>query len=175
MEWEFDILYGLQKIHNPVLDWWMAHLSDLGNIGLFWLIVAAVMTISKKYRKCGIQTFAAMLLTFIIGNLILKNLVARDRPCWIDPSIALLVKSPLDYSFPSGHTMNGFTAAVTIFCNDRKLGICAIILASLIAFSRLYNFVNFPTDVLVGMVIGIGSALIVNYLKKRYIQKKQNS
>lgn len=175
MEWEFDILYGLQKIHNPVLDWLMAHLSDLGNIGLFWMIVAAIMAISKKYRECGLQMFAAMLLAFIVGNLILKNLVARDRPCWIDPSIALLVKSPLDYSFPSGHTMNGFVSAVTIFCNDRKLGTVAIILAALIAFSRLYNFVHFPTDVLAGMVIGIGSAWIVNALKKRYLQKKQSS
>ena len=118
----------------------------------------------KKYRKCGLQVAVAMLLTFIVGNLILKNMIHRDRPCWIDPSITLLVKSPSDFSFPSGHSMNGFTASVSILLCDKKLGIAAVILAAAIAFSRLYNFVHFPTDVIAGIVIGIVSALFVNYL-----------
>ena len=123
----------------------------------------------KKYRKCGLQVAVAMLLTFIVGNLILKNMIHRDRPCWIDPSITLLVKSPSDFSFPSGHSMNGFTASVSILLCDKKLGIAAVILAAAIAFSRLYNFVHFPTDVIAGIVIGIVSALFVNYLFQRKV------
>lgn len=164
MEWEFNILYALQEIHHPVLDKLMVILSTLGNAGIFWIVLGVLLLIPKKYRRCGIQMIAAMAVTFIIGNLLIKNLVARDRPCWIDPGIALLVQNPADYSFPSGHSMNGFTAAVTLFCHDKRLGIPALILAALIAFSRLYNFVHFPTDVFVGIVIGIVVALFTDWL-----------
>ena len=169
MSWEFDFLYALQNIHNPVLDKIMIVLSTIGDAGLFWIGVAILLICMKKYRKCGLQVAVAMLLTFIVGNLILKNMIHRDRPCWIDPSITLLIKSPSDYSFPSGHSMNGFTASVSILLCDKKLGIPAVILAAAIAFSRLYNFVHFPTDVIAGIVIGIVSALFVNYLFQRKV------
>ena len=169
MSWEFDFLYALQNIHNPILDKIMIVLSTIGDAGLLWIGVAILLICMKKYRKCGLQVAVAMLLTFIVGNLILKNMIHRDRPCWIDPSITLLVKSPSDYSFPSGHSMNGFTASVSILLCDKKLGIPAVILAAAIAFSRLYNFVHFPTDVIAGIVIGIVSALFVNYLFQRKV------
>lgn len=170
MGWEFDVLYAIQGIHNPVLDQIMAVLSTLGNAGIFWILLGLILLIPKKYRRCGLQMIVAMAITFVIGNLIIKNLVARDRPCWIDPSIPLLVTNPTDYSFPSGHSMNGFAAAVTLWCNDWRLGIPAVILATLIAFSRLYNFVHFPTDVLAGIVIGTVVALFTNWL----FQRKRN-
>lgn len=166
MEWEFEILHALQNIHNPVLDKIMVAASTLGDSGIFWIAVAVLLLCIKKYRKRGWQITVAMILTFIVGNLILKNLVHRDRPCWIEPDVVLLVKSPSDYSFPSGHSMNSFTAAVSLFLCDKKLGILAIILASIIAFSRLYNFVHFPTDVMAGIVIGILSAMFVNWVFK---------
>ena len=169
MSWEFDFLYALQNIHNPILDKIMIVLSTIGDAGLLWIGVAILLICMKKYRKCGLQVAVAMLLTFIVGNLILKNMIHRDRPCWIDPSITLLVKSPSDFSFPSGHSMNGFTASVSILLCDKKLGIPAVILATAIAFSRLYNFVHFPTDVIAGIVIGIVSALFVNYLFQRKV------
>lgn len=173
MDWEFDILYALQNIHNPILDSIMTVVSNIGNAGIFWIIVAFLLLIPKKYRKCGLQVMAAMMIAFIIGNLILKNLVHRDRPCWIDPSIPLLVPMPSDYSFPSGHSMNGFAASITILLNDKRIGIPAVILAAVIAFSRLYNFVHFPTDVIVGTLIGIVVAIFVNWI---FIKKgwKQN-
>ncbi len=167
MSWEFDILYAIQNIHTPILDKIMVALSTLGNAGIFWIVLSVILLIPKKYRKCGFQMMLSMALCYIVGNLILKNLIARDRPCWIHPSVQLLVKSPWDYSFPSGHSMNGFTASVAMLCNDRKIGIPAVILAAFIAFSRLYNFVHFPTDVIAGIVIGIVMALLVNYLMKR--------
>jgi undecaprenyl-diphosphatase len=171
MEWEFTWLYALQKIHSPILDPIMAFVSNLGNAGIFWIAVAILLCIPKKYRRCGVQMLVAMAVAFIIGNLILKNLVSRDRPCWIDPSVSLLVPIPTDYSFPSGHSMNGFAAAVTLLYNDKKLGIPAIVLATIIAFSRLYNFVHFPTDVFAGIAIGTIVAIFVNYLMKK-MQKR---
>lgn len=173
MNWEFDWLYALQQIHNPVLDKIMVALSTIGNAGILWIVLAVILLIMKKTRRCGAQMALAMLLTFIIGNLVLKNMISRDRPCWIDPTVALLVKNPMDFSFPSGHSMNGFTAAVTILFYDKRWGIAAIILASLIAFSRLYNFVHFPTDVFAGVVIGTVVACLVNllFMRMRSVKK----
>ena len=94
MKWEFDILYALQKIHQPVLDHIMTGLSTIGNAGIFWIVLGLALCIPKKYRKIGIQMVISMAITFIIGNLILKNLIARPRPCWLDTQIALLIKSP---------------------------------------------------------------------------------
>lgn len=161
MEWEFQLLYALQTIHHPVLDFLMVFLSALGNAGILWIAVTLVMLFIKKYRNTGWQMAIAMAVVFVVGNLVLKNLVARDRPCWIDPNVMLLVPSPHDFSFPSGHSMNSFTAATVLFLNDRRLGIPALALASLIAFSRLYNFVHFPTDVLAGILIGTVVGILV--------------
>lgn len=172
MSWEFDWLYALQQIHNPVLDKIMVFLSLIGEAGIVWIVLAIVFLIMKKTRRCGAQMVVAMLLTFIIGNLILKNAIGRERPCWIEPTVALLVKNPTDFSFPSGHSMNGFTAAVTILFYDKRWGIAAVVLAALIAFSRLYNFVHFPTDVFAGIVIGTVIACVTNALFVRV--KKKN-
>ena len=82
-------------------------------------------------------------------------------------TVSLIVKIPFDSSFPSGHTLNGITAAVTLMFIDKRMGIPAIVLAVLIAFSRMYNFMHFPTDVLAGAVLGVVSAVFVNFLFKR--------
>ena len=85
----------------------------------------------------------------------------------LDETVSLIVKIPFDSSFPSGHTLNGITAAVTLMFIDKRMGIPAIVLAVLIAFSRMYNFMHFPTDVLAGAVLGGVSAVFVNFLFKR--------
>ena len=142
----------------------MVFVSALGNAGIFWIAVGLLLLITKRYRRGGAQMFVAMAVTFIIGNLILKNLVARERPCWIDREVQLLMASPSDYSFPSGHSMNGFAGSVSLLCIDKRIGIPAVILAAVIAFSRLYLFMHFPTDVFAGIVIGLVIALITNYV-----------
>ena len=157
MDWEFDILYAIQSIRTPFLDKVMAFLSTIGNAGALWIVIGVVLCISKKYRCGGLQMLLAELLSFIVGNLIIKNMVDRLRPCQI----------PFDSSFPSGHTLNGITAAVTLMFIDKRMGIPAIVLAVLIAFSRMYNFMHFPTDVLAGAVLGVVSAVFVNFLFKR--------
>ena len=118
MPWEFDFLYALQGIHGPVLDQLMVFISTLGNAGIFWIILSLIFCIPKKTRKTGLQMVVTMAIAFIIANLILKNLVARDRPCWIDKSVSLLIPDPKDFSFPSGHSVNGFAASVALLLND---------------------------------------------------------
>ncbi|MBR2503923.1 MAG: phosphatase PAP2 family protein [Oscillospiraceae bacterium] len=164
MKWEFAFLYFLQDLHTPLLDKIMLFFTKIGNIGLPWLAVAVILPFFKKTRPCGIAILLSLLLKEIIGNLALKNLIARERPCWIDPSVPLLISAPSSYSFPSGHTFDGFAASVSLFLYNKKAGIAAIIVAAAIAFSRMYLFVHFPTDVLASVVLGILVAVFVHRL-----------
>lgn len=159
---EFQILYALQKIHGPLLDKLMAGITFLGDKGWFWLLLAVVFLCIKKTRPLGAAMVISIAAGALVGNLILKPLVARQRPCWLDQSVALLVASPRDFSFPSGHTLVSFEGAVSILLYRRKWGWWALALAVLIAFSRLYLFVHFPTDVLAGAALGTAVALAVH-------------
>ena len=103
----------------------------------------------------------------LIGNVALKNWVARPRPCWLDPNVPLLIDLPKDYSFPSGHTLASVIAAAALTRANRKFGWIAMPLAALIAFSRLYLFVHFPSDVLASVALGLAIGRGVNALARR--------
>ena len=173
MQWEFDVLYALQELHSPVMDKIMIFITQLGDEGLFWIGIGIVCLVIKKHRRMGLQVLMSMLFTFIIGNLILKNLFARQRPCAIDQSIELIIPYPSEFSFPSGHTMNGVTAAMALFLNNKKIGIPALMIAAAIAFSRMYHFVHFPTDILGGFCVGFTVAIVVNYVFDKVEERKK--
>ena len=170
---DFEILYMINNLHNPILDNIMIGLTYLGDAGLFWIILAIILLFVKKTRKCGILMLISMVLGLIIGNGILKNLIARSRPCWIDTGIQLLINNPTDYSFPSGHTLASFEAATMIFLHNKKLGIISLILAVLIAFSRMYLFVHFPTDILGGAILGIIISVIVYKIAQKVVKNRE--
>lgn len=175
---DFSILYFIQdNLKCGFLDFLMPCITMLGNAGIIWIIAAVLFLIFKKTRQNGIAMAAALLIGLLIGNLIIKNLVARDRPCWIDESVALLIAVPKDFSFPSGHTMHSFAAAVVIFHQDKRWGAGALAIAALIGFSRLYLFVHFPTDVLggciIGIILGIASFKITDIVADKIRAKKQ--
>ena len=158
---ELRFLDFLQTIHTPLLDKILAFITSLGNAGIIWIGLAVVLLILPKTRKEGIIVAAALLVDLILCNLILKNLVARVRPYDVNTAIAVLIKKPLDFSFPSGHTAASFAAMTALFlAKMKKAWIAALILAVLIAFSRLYFYVHYPTDVLGGIVVGILSGVI---------------
>ena len=158
---ELRFLDFLQTIHTPLLDKILAFITSLGNAGIIWIVLAVVLLILPKTRKTGIIVAAALLMDLILCNLILKNLVARVRPYDVNTVIAILIKKPLDFSFPSGHTAASFAAMTALFlAKMKKAWIAALVLAVLIAFSRLYFYVHYPTDVLGGAVVGILSGII---------------
>lgn len=163
MNWEFSILYALQELHNPVLDSIMLFITSLGDDGILWIAIGVICLFFKKYRKMGLQLLITMLCTFVLGNLILKNIFARPRPCDIDTAVTLLLSRPHGHSFPSGHSINSMAAAAALFLNNKKIGIPAVVIAALIGFSRMYLFVHFPTDVLGGFVIAVLVAIAVDY------------
>lgn len=158
---ELRFLDFLQTIHTPLLDKILAFITSLGNAGIIWIVLAVVLLIFPKTRKTGIIVAAALLMDLVLCNLILKNLVARVRPYDVNTAIAILIKKPLDFSFPSGHTAASFAAMTALFlAKMKKAWIAALVLAVLIAFSRLYFYVHYPTDVLGGAVVGILSGII---------------
>ncbi len=169
MAWEFSFLHALQEIHNPILNAVMIFVTKLGDDGIMWIALGLIFLIPRKTRKMGLQVLLSMLCTYILGNLILKNAFARPRPYMVDESVTLLVPALKSFSFPSGHTMNGFTAATAIFFNNKKLGIPALILAATIAFSRMYLFMHYPTDILGGILVGVSMAFLVNFVMQKVI------
>ena len=156
MNLDWTILHALRDLTTcPFLDFLLPKLTLLGNGGAIWLAAGCGLLCTKKYRRQGILLLAGLLLGALVCNVVLKHLVARPRPCWIDPSVPLLIPVPQDYSFPSGHTMSSAIGAVLLTRTDRRFGWFAIPLAVLIAFSRMYLYVHFPSDVLGGAVIGV--------------------
>ena len=170
---DFEMLnYIHEHFSCSILDFLMPKITFLGNGGLIWIITAIVMMSLRKYRKTGIVIGTALILCGITGNILLKNLIARERPCWLNETVQMLISIPKDYSFPSGHTMSSFASATVLTHYERKKGIAACILAAMIAFSRLYLYVHFPTDILAGMLIGIVIGLSVCKISDIHYQKK---
>lgn len=153
----------LDFIHNnltsPRLNPVMTFITTLGNGGAIWIVITILMLFSKKYKKTGIMMTIGLVLCLITGNVILKPYVARLRPFQIAEGINLLIKTPHDFSFPSGHTYSSILSGTIIFLQHRKEGICALILGILISFSRLYLYVHFPSDVFAGAILGVMTAI----------------
>ena len=168
LELEFSILYFIQGLHTPFLDRFMTAVTSLGDKGWFFIVLGIILFCFKRTKKMVAALLLSLAARGLIGNVVLKNLVMRDRPCWIDESVRLLIQNPKDFSFPSGHTLASFETAVSIFLYNRKWGVPVIVLASVIALSRLYLFVHFPTDVLSGMALGIFIGWYVHRTIEKY-------
>ena len=188
-----DILsYLAENFDLPILEWIAENLycgfldtvmpiiTLLGDAGIFWIAVAVALIFIPKYRKIGLSMGVALLMGLLVCNVTLKPLVARIRPYdyqlqHFGKTIELLIATPHDYSFPSGHTLASFEAATALLIGNRKLGIPAMILACLISFSRLYLYVHYPTDVLFSVVLGITFAfvgtIIVDKVFARFTKK----
>lgn len=165
----------LKYIHGAIscgaLDAVFSAASFLGNSGAIWIIIAAVMLIFPKTRRCGICMSVALIMCLVFGNLLLKPLAARIRPFDVDPSLAVIIKKPTDFSFPSGHTFSSFAGAVTIRHHFHRGGIAALVFACVVAFSRIYLCVHYPSDVLFGAVMGTFLAYVSNIICAKFIFK----
>jgi undecaprenyl-diphosphatase len=169
---ELNILDWIQtNMQSAFADWFFPLITKLGDAGIFWILVAAVMLIFPKTRKTGAMMGLALIFGLIVCNMTMKPLIARIRPYDINTAVTLIVEKMHDFSFPSGHTTASFEGAVVLLMRDKRLGIPAMILAVLIAFSRLYLYVHFPTDVLAGAVLGTLFAVLAVYFINRICEK----
>ena len=156
----------------PFLDAIMPVITVLGDAGIFWIAVAVILLLFPKYRKIGLSMAAALLIGVLLCNVTLKPLIGRIRPYdyqleHFGKTITLLIPAQHDFSFPSGHTIASFEAAVVLLIHNRKMGIPAMILAVLIAFSRMYLYVHYPTDVIASILLGTAIAFLGNWLVDR--------
>ncbi|MBK1812455.1 phosphatase PAP2 family protein [Clostridium sp. YIM B02505] len=162
------------NLHSFWLDKVMIVLTNLGDSGVIWIAIALGLIISKKYRKSGFMLLMAIILGALFGEVIIKNIVQRGRPFTHVPGMELLIKKPNSYSFPSGHTTASFAAAGILSYCFRTYSVAFYLLAALIAFSRLYLYVHYPSDVLGGIVLGSLSCLLTIYIFRKYINKQKN-
>ena len=169
---EFQILDWIASLHNGFLDSVLPVISAFGDKGIGWIILSLILLCFPKYRKAGLAMALALIFCLIIGNMTLKPLIARPRPYSYFPEMQLLIPPLEDFSFPSGHTFASFASATALFLFHRKEGIAAGILAAVIAFSRMYFYVHFPTDILAGIILGIASGFtafkLISWYQNRY-------
>ena len=168
MNIELSILDWFQTLHTPFLDKIMVFITRLGDAGIIWIVLSIVLLLIPKTRKSGVVMVAVLVVDVILCNIVLKNLVARTRPYDVNTGVHLLVAKLHDYSFPSGHTAASFASVTALYlAGEKKLWKFALVLACLIAISRLYLYVHYPTDVLGGILFGV----ISGYLGYRKVLK----
>ncbi|WP_196593362.1 phosphatase PAP2 family protein [Pectinatus sottacetonis] len=148
----------------------MIGLSTIGNFGIIWILLGIVLFFKKrggKGRKISVGIFISLGFSLVVGNIILKHMIMRVRPCIEYPWVPMLINIPAtnNFSFPSGHTFSSFAAATILFKGlKKKWGIIALVLASGISFSRIYLFMHYPSDILAGIILGIGFGNLSYYL-----------
>lgn len=158
---ELQFLNWLQTLHTPAGDVFWCGVTKLGDAGILWIVLAAILLIRPKTRRTGLILSLGLLADLALCNLVLKNLFARVRPFDVNPAVQLLVAKPKDFSFPSGHTAASFASVTALFFAGEKRGAkAALVIAVLIAFSRMYLYMHYPTDILGGALAGIASGYV---------------
>ncbi len=163
-EWDASVLYWIQQnLRSDFMNFLMKGISFLGDHGIFMIVVTAILLIFKKTRRCGLVSAVALILGTVVVNLVVKPIFMRPRPYITLTGFEALLRMDRDpNSFPSGHTQAAFSLAVAVLlaCRYNWIKITLSIFALLMAFSRLYVGVHYPSDVLFGALIGTATALI---------------
>lgn len=150
--------------------------TNFGEAGVIWILIGVVLLFFVRTRKVGWMMLLSLLLCYLFNDHVLKVLVQRPRPFVTWTELEPLIAHPNSYSFPSGHACSSFAAATTCWRGLKGKGLdwfrwLMMVLAALMAFSRLYVGVHYPTDVLCGLLVGVlGSSLIWYSLQRRYDQ-----
>lgn len=176
MEWlqavdEAVLLFIQEYMRVDILNGFWKAVTSLADKGWFWLGLSFLLLLFKKTRAVGVASLVSIVVCFYMTNVVLKGWVARPRPYDAMEAIVPLIRTPRDYSFPSGHTTVSFASALVCYrMLPRKYGIPALVLAGMIGFSRLYLGVHYPSDVLGGFLVALaGSSLSVWIFARRRI------
>lgn len=166
---ELQILQNIQALlSNDFLDQFFVTYSRLGNTGEIWIAIIILLLFFKKTRKLAILMAISLAIEFVLNDLVLKPLIARPRPFEVY-EVALILEAPTSYAFPSGHSASAFAVVMVAYFRNHEFKVPLIIMAAIMAFSRLYLFVHWPTDVLAGILFGTLIAYLVVKLVPRYV------
>ena len=172
MQLELAVLDWVQShLRREVLDWLMPFVSGLSDHGEVWILFAALLLLIRRQRAYGLSAACALTLDLIACNIVLKPLIGRLRPFAFRPDLSLLVPPPGDASFPSGHTAAAFAVVFALKTAGSPLWRPALALAAVTAFSRLYLYVHWPTDVLGGILLGAAVGWAGARLAKALLKK----
>ena len=170
---ELAILDWIQRtIRCDILDEVMPVFTRWNDHGEIWIAIAVILVLMKRHRKAGLAAGTGLAIDLAVCNWTLKPLFGRIRPFVVNAAVQLLIEPPASASFPSGHTASSFAVVGALWAMKHPLWKPAAAIAVLIAFSRLYLYVHWPTDILGGIVVGwlcgvIGARIVRNAEKKR--------
>lgn len=156
------VVMNVKKLHRDNLNKFMVIITKLGNNGMIWFAVAIPFLFNRGYRNIGMKIILALLLSGFFGEILIKHIVARVRPSKFLLQEEMLIKEPVTYSFPSGHTSSSFAASCMLASYFGNIAVIAFVFAILMGFSRVYLRVHYLTDVLAGAVLGSICSLLVN-------------
>lgn len=158
------------KFRNKTFDKIMPIITSAGNLGIIWIVISVLLITKKDYRVLGQTILIALVITTIIGEGVIKNIIKRKRPFYGNDDKELLISRPITYSFPSGHTASSFAVATVFIKTDNAASLEIMLLACLIAFSRIYLGVHYPSDVIGGGIIGTlcGLITVMLFMSKFY-------
>lgn len=156
---EFDagvLLFIQEFVRNRFLTPVLVFITGLGDAGMIWIAISLAFLCFRKTRRIGCMSLLALFFSLCVNNLLLKQIVARTRPYDAIHGLVPLVARLKDFSFPSGHSAAAFSAAgVFVRMLPKRFGIPLLLFAIVIALSRLYVGVHYPSDVLCGVLSGI--------------------
>lgn len=165
-----NILLWIQEwLRQPWLTPTVALYTKLGDAGMLWIALSLILLCFPKTRRAGLVSLLAMALGLLCTNVVLKHLVARTRPWLTVEGLTPLVTENDPNSFPSGHTTAAFAAALAWWHTlpGRRMRAAALCMAVLMGLSRLYVGVHFPSDVLVGGIVGAACGVLAWQIAKR--------
>ncbi|ANZ69437.1 phosphatase PAP2 family protein [Pediococcus claussenii] len=156
----------ISQIDYKIIEWirvnvkrrkWMTWIARTINIvgkgGLMWIVLAVALMFTK-YFKVGLFIILGDLGYFVLIESLVKRFLFRNRPFVDNKLIELEVKKPGNSSFPSGHCVIAMCSTILLFHISIWIGLIALVFTAVIALSRLYLMVHYPSDVLSGLLVG---------------------
>ena len=154
--------YIHDKWRNKFLDKFMVLLTHLGELGFLWFFTAFILFIANEPYRMYLPIFLGLIIVITLNEAVLKPIIKRPRPvCKVMHAIA---RKPRSYSFPSSHAATSFVTATIITQFYPIIGLACFGLASLMALSRVYLKVHYPSDIAAGAVIGIIVGILITLL-----------
>lgn len=166
---ESIVLWVSSHLRNEFFDFLMPIVSALGNLGILWIILGFNIILfgkGKKQKKWGFLLLVCLAVTAVVSNFFIKPVIQRMRP-FDKLFLEILIQKPHDFSFPSGHTSAAFASAIVFYMYNKKAGVFMYLFAFLMAFSRLYLLVHYPSDILIGALIGTGISWYITKIAQK--------